>query len=121
MKYMCLGYFDKKKMDALPKAELDALMGKCQQVIVELYESGHLIIDAGVDQKSTIVRNVKGKVSVTDGPYIETKEQIGGAFIIEAKDEQEAIRIASLHPAVRMGEDRGWALEIRQVTVFEQR
>lgn len=78
MKYLCLGYFDQKQMDVRPKAEIDALMHACRPYVEELYNSGHLIIDAGLGLETTSVRTVKGKMTSTDGPFVETKEQIGG-------------------------------------------
>ena len=57
---------------------------------------------------------------VTDGPFAETKEQIGAFFIIEARDLDEAAEVASLHPAARLGENVGWAIEVRPIDHFEQ-
>jgi hypothetical protein len=122
MKYLCLGYCDRKKMDARPKAEIDALMRECQPHVEDLYKSGHLIIDAGLTWETTSVRPVNGKVTVTDGPFVETKEQLGSVFLIEARDLNEAILVASKHPAAQMveGEQFGWGIEIRPVAVFEK-
>ena len=103
------------------KGEIDALMSKCQPFVQDLYNSGHLIMDAGLSVETTSIRTVKGKMMTTDGPFAETKEQIGSAFLIEAQDLNEAIRVASKHPAARMGEQFGWRVELRPVTVFERR
>jgi hypothetical protein len=65
----------------------------------------------------TSVRPRNGRPVVTDGPFVETKEQVGGLIVIEAKDLNEAIRIASLHPAAHLGEDIGWGIEIRPIGV----
>jgi hypothetical protein len=65
------------------------------------------------------VRPRHGRVSVTDGPFAETKEQLGGFFIIEARDLNEAIRVASQHPAAHLGEEIGWGIEVRPMDVFE--
>ena len=123
MKYLCLGYFDRKKMDALSKAEIDSLIAKCKPHMDELYRSRELVLDAGLETESTSVRTVKGKITITDGPFVETKEQIGNAMLIEARDLNDAIRIASMHPAIRMSEAEryGWEMEIRPVSVIEQR
>ncbi len=91
MKYLCLGYFDSEKMNARPKAEIDAVMRECQPHMEELYKSGQLIIDAGLTLETKCLRRVNGKVRITDGPFIETKEIIGSAFLIEARDMEEAI------------------------------
>ncbi len=121
MKFICVGYFDQKAMDLLPKAEVEAIMNKCDPYVQELYKSGHLIYDAGLDIETRSVRTRRGKLSATDGPFVETKEQIGGVFVIEAQDFDDAVRIASLHPAARMGEEFGWGIEIRPIRIFEKR
>ena len=123
MKYLCLGYFNREKMDALSKQEIDSLMGKCKPLVDELYERSELLLDAGLETESTCVRTVGGTVTVTDGPFVETKEQIGNAMLIEARDLNDAIRIASMHPAIRMSEAEryGWGMEIRPVSVIEQK
>ena len=61
------------------------------------------------------IRPRNAKVVITDGPFVETREKVGGLFIIEARDLNEAIRIASLHPAAHLGEDLGWAIEVRPI------
>ena len=121
MKFLCLGYFDPDAMGGLPKAEIDALMMSCEPLVQELYKSGHLIFDAGLDLPTMSVRTRSGKLSATDGPFVETKEVIGGVFVIEAYDMDDAIRVAALHPAARMGEEYGWGLEIRPIRMFERR
>jgi hypothetical protein len=121
MKYLCLGYFNREEMDARPKGEIEALMRRCQPYVDDLYKSGHLIIDAGVSMEAASVRTVNGRLTVTDHLRVEAKEQIGNVFLIEARDSNEAILVASKHPAARMGEELGWRIEIRPVTVFEKR
>lgn len=117
MKFLCLGYLDSAKMDARPKEEIDAVMNQCPPHLDELYNSGQVIIDAGLAPETKCLRQSNGKVKVTDGPFIETKEMIGSAFLIEARDIEEAIQIASLHPAVQIsaGEQFGWGIEIRPI------
>ena len=66
------------------------------------------------------MRPRKGKVSITDGPFTETKEQIGSFFIVEAADLDEAVRVASNHPVAHLGEQVGWGLEVRPIDMFEQ-
>ena len=61
-----------------------------------------------------------GKPDVTDGPYAEAKEMVGGFFIIEAADKDEAVRVASLHPAATLGERVGWGIEVHPIGFFEQ-
>lgn len=60
------------------------------------------------------LRPRNGKVAVTDGPYAETKEQLGSYFLIEARDRDQAVEIASKHPAARLNAHLGWGVEIRQ-------
>ena len=63
----------------------------------------------------TTIRPRSGKPVVTDGPFAETREKVGGLVVIEARDLNEAIRVASLHPAAHLGEDLGWAVEVRPI------
>ena len=122
MKYLCLAYYDEKKFDALSKTELDAIVSQCPPHDEALRKSGHLITQASLaaTSASTTLRPRKGKVSMTDGPFAETKEQIGGFFIIEARDLNEAIVVASKHPAAHLGEQVGWGIEVRPIESFEQ-
>ena len=114
MKYLCLGYFDPAKTEGLSKTDLDALMSTCGPHMTKLYATERVIVDAGLDVKATIMRRVNGKVEVRDGPFAESKEMVGGAFIIDADDMDDAVRIAGLHPttALPAGEGYGWVLEI---------
>ena len=120
MKYLCLAYGDRKKMEALSKEEMDSVGRDCQPHMEELHKSGQLVIDEGLTWESTIVRPRDGKVMVTDGPFVESKEQVGGVFIVEARDLNDAIRVASKHPAAHVGENLGWGIEIRPIAVFEK-
>ena len=122
MKFLCLGYFEPEKTHARPKAEIDAVMRECQPHLEALYGSGHVLVDAGLALETKCVRRVNGKVRIVDGPFVETKEMIGGAFLIEARDMEEAIRIACLHPTTQVGagEQFGWGIEIRPIHHFEQ-
>jgi hypothetical protein len=117
MKYLCLAYYDVRAFEALSRAELDAIVGKCPAYDDALRASGHLLVQAslGPARATTTVRPRNGKPSVTDGPYVETKEQVGGFFIIEARDLNEAIRVASKHPAANLGEQVGWGIEVRPI------
>lgn len=123
MKFLCLGYFDRAKVAALPQAELDAIMRECGPHMTELHDSGHLIVDAGLELETCCLRRVNGRVRVIDGPFAEAKEVIGGAFLIEAEDMDEAIRVACLHPTTRVaaGERLGWGIAIRPLHFFEWR
>jgi len=122
MKYLCLAYYDDKKFDALSKDEVQALVSQCPAHDEELRRSGHLVVQAslGALKATTTIRPRNGKPWVTDGPYTETKEQVGGFFIIEARDLNEAILVASKHPAALLGEHVGWAVEVRPIEFFEE-
>jgi hypothetical protein len=121
VKYLCLAYYDEKAFEALPKAEFDAIVGKCPAYDEALRRSGRLVVQAslGSPRATTVLRPKNGKPLVTDGPFVETKEQVGGFFIIEAADLDEAIRVAANHPAANLGEQVGWAVEIRPIEGYE--
>ena len=70
MKYLCLGFCSREKMDARPKAEIDAIMRECMPHVEDLYKTGHLIIDAGLNWDTTSVRSVNGKVTVMCRPVL---------------------------------------------------
>jgi len=121
MKFICFGYFDPEKMDTRPKSEMDALMLECQPHIEELYKSGQVIVDVGLESDAKSLQRVNGSLMVTDGSFVETKAVIGSAFIIEARDMDDAIRLTSLHPGaqVNAGEEFGWGIEIRPIHYFK--
>jgi hypothetical protein len=121
MKYLCLAYGDEKKYAALSKAEIEEMGVKCKSHDEELHQGGHLALIASLSptRSTTTVRPVNGRTEVFDGPYAETKEQVGGFFILEARDLNEAIQVASRHPAARIGEHMGCALEIRPIEFYE--
>jgi hypothetical protein len=123
MKYLCLAYYNEKAFEALPSAEVDALVSQCPGYDEALRNSGHLVIQAslGSTRATATVRPRNGKPMVTDGPFVETKEQVGGFFIIEARDLNEAIRVASKHPAANIGEQAGWAIEVRPIEMYESK
>jgi hypothetical protein len=122
VKFLCLGYYDEKKFNAMPKADVDALVRQCRTHDEALRKSGHLIPVASLAKTatSTSVRPRNGRPLVTDGPFAETKEQIGAFFLIEAADLKEATRLASLHPAAHLGEEVGWGVEVRPIDFFVQ-
>jgi hypothetical protein len=123
MKYLCLAYYDEKQFGALSESALQALVSQCPPHDDALRQSGHLLVQAslGATSASVSVRPRNGRPAVTDGPFTETKEQVGGFFIIEARDLNEAILVASKHPAALLGEHVGWGIEVRPIEFFEQR
>ena len=97
MKYLLLASHDEKKWDALPKSEMDAIMRECRPYDEVLRKSGRLIAMEGLQptRTATTVRVRNGKVLTTDSPFAETKEQLGGFYLINARDLNEAIQVAS--------------------------
>ncbi|MEO8751547.1 MAG: YciI family protein [Casimicrobiaceae bacterium] len=122
MKFLCLAYYDEKKFDALPKPELDAMVRECKAHDEALQKGGHLMLvgSLAAPRTTSSIRPRGGKPAVTDGPFAETKEQIGAFFIIEARDLEEATQVASRHPAAHLGEHVGWGIEVRPIDYFMQ-
>ena len=121
MKFLCMGYFMPEKMDAQPKEKIEEIMNECQPHLEHFYESGKVTMDAGLSVETKSLKRKKGKVTVTDGPFAETKELIGSVFMVEAENMDEAIELASLHPTTQLniGEELGWRIEIRPVHYFK--
>ena len=117
MKYMLMCCMEEKQLDTMSKSECDALMEETASYCEALQKSGHLIAAESLEsvEKAVTVRSPSGKVSVTDGPFAETKEQIGGFFLINARDLNEAIQVASQIPPVRLG-----CIEVRPVMELKQ-
>ena len=105
MKYLCLIYDEEKKMAGMSKSEGDAFMGEYGAFTESVKASGHYLGGNPLQpvHTATTIRSRNGKVSTTDGPFAETKEQLGGYYLIEAKDLNEAIQIALADP---VGQDR---------------
>ena len=112
MRFMFMIYHDEKELDALPEREMQALVDSALEYDEEVRRSGHYIVSDAL-QFSPTARTIRvrgGKVSTTDGPFAETKEQLGGFFLIEAKDMDEACHIASRFPPARIA-----TIEVRPV------
>jgi len=105
MKYICLGYMDPKKWETMSEGERNAFIDECFAYDDVLRKNGHFVGGEALQgpQNATTLRFQNGKVSVTDGPYAKTKEQLGGILILEAKDLNHAILLMSKHPGVRGG------------------
>ena len=105
MKYLCLVYLDEKRLDELPDED-------CVAYDTAVRKSGHCIASEALESvlTATTVRVRNGKLAVTDGPFAETKEQLGGFFLIEAKDLEEAVQLASRLAGARLG-----CIEVRPV------
>jgi hypothetical protein len=105
MKYICLGYHEENKWETLSDSERNALMDECFAYDDVLRKKGHFAGGEALQsaRNATTLRWKNGKASVTDGPYAETKEQIGGILILEATDLNHAIQLMSKHPGVKAG------------------
>jgi hypothetical protein len=105
MKFICLGYIEPGKFENMPDAERNAAVDECFAYDDVLRKNGHFAGGDGLQPPGTAVtlRYRNGKVSSTDGPYAETKEQIGGILILEARDMKHAVELMSKHPGVKMG------------------
>jgi len=112
MKFMFTIYHDEKALDAIPENEMQALVDDAIEYAEEIRRSGHYIASNALQRTGTArtIRVGGGKVSTTAGPFAETKEQLGGFFVIEAKDMDEACAIAARFPPARVG-----VIEVRPV------
>jgi hypothetical protein len=105
MKFVCLGYFDDKKWEAMSETEQKTFIEECFAYDDVLRKGGHIAGGEALEppRNSTTLRLKEGKAIATDGPYAETKEQVGGILILEAKDRKHAIELISKHPGLRNG------------------
>ncbi|WP_236973856.1 YciI family protein [Membranihabitans maritimus] len=114
MKYICLGYMNEEIWETIPESEQNKFMDDCFAYDQELRKSGHMVGGEALEdaRNAATLRWNGAKVTVTDGPFAETKEQIGGILILEAKDLNHAIRLLSKHPSLPAGRGGG-SWEIR--------
>ena len=112
MKYVCLCYDEERILKGLRQGEWDAIVREVRDYNDELRKKGRLIAAQALQsvETATTVRVRNGKVSTTDGPFAETKEQLGGFFLINARDLNEAVQVASRLPGARLG-----CIEVRPV------
>ncbi len=105
MKFVCFGYLDVEAWTRKSTSEQNAMIDKCLAYDEVLRKGGHWAGGEGLKgaDTATTLRYRNGKVSMTDGPYAETKELLGGLLILEAEDMNEAVRLISNHPGLRMG------------------
>lgn len=115
MRYVCLIYDEEKKLAAMSQAEADAFMGEYFAFTEDLRKGGIYVAGEALQsvETATTVRIRSGQVTTTDGPFAETKEQLGGFYLIEAKDLNDAIQVASRIPSARLG-----SVEVRPVVDF---
>ena len=105
MKYICLGYIEPNKWETMSESERNAMMDECFAYDDVLRRNGHFAGGEALQsaRNATTLRFKNGKVSITDGPYAETKEQLGGILVLEARDLNHAIQLMSKHPGVKAG------------------
>src|SRR5262245_31398886 len=112
MKYICLVYVVEKDTNAMTKKEMDACIAESLAYDDSLRRAGHLVVAHALQpvEAATTIRVRNGKLSATDGPFAETKEQLGGFILIEARDLNEAIQVAAKIPMARHG-----SIEVRPI------
>src|SRR5262245_7255888 len=120
VKFICLGYIEDGKWDSMSESQRNSMMEECFAYDDVLRKNGHFVGGEALQGPRTAatLRWQNGKIAVTDGPYAETKEQIGGILLLEAKDLKHAIELMSKHPGVRLGgpvEIRPAAAEINEL------
>ena len=117
MRYLCLIYDDETKVAGMSKSDADAFMGEYVAFTDGIKQSGHHLGGEALQsvQTATTVRVRNGTVSTTDGPFVETKEQLGGYYLINARDLNDAIQVAAKIPSARLG-----AIEVRPIMEFDQ-
>lgn len=117
MRYLCMIYDDEKKTAAMSKSEMDALMGEYFAFTDAIKKSGHYVGGEALQpvHTATTVRVRNGRMSATDGPFAETKEQLGGYYLINARDLNDALQVASRIPSARVG-----SVEVRPIMEFAQ-
>ena len=105
MKFICLGYLDTGMWSKLSDSEQKSMVAECLAYDIELRKGGHFAGGEALQdaRNATTIRWKNGKASVSDGPFAETKEMLGGILILEAVDKDEAIRLMTRHPGIRMG------------------
>jgi hypothetical protein len=117
MRYLCLIYDSEAELEAMPRDVAEAFMGEYLGFSDDIKGSGHFVAGEALQPvaTATTIRVRNGKLSATDGPFAETREQLGGFYLIEARDLNEAIAVASRIPSARIG-----SIEIRPIVDFEQ-
>ena len=112
MKYLCLIYDEESKRGTMPKEQMEAMMGEYGALTEGLKKNGKYVAGEALQatETATTVRVREGKISTTDGPFAETKEQLGGFYLVEAKDLDDAIAIAAKIPGAQHG-----CIEVRPI------
>jgi hypothetical protein len=110
MKYICLGYLEEDIWDKLSESEQKNFVDNCLAYDTELRRNGHFLGGEALQsvRTATSLRYRNGRLTITDGPFVETKEQLGGIFVLQAEDLNHAIQLMSMHPSMKMG--GGWEI-----------
>jgi hypothetical protein len=106
MKFLCLSYWDEKKFDLMSESERETFIKECFAYDNVLRKDGHFVrLEALQSARSAkTLRHRGGKVSITDGPYAESKEQLGGILLLDAGDLNQAAELMSKHPGIRVAD-----------------
>jgi hypothetical protein len=117
MKYLCLIYDEEKRMASMSASDGKVMMEEYSAFTEATRKSGHYVAGEALQpvQTATTLRMRNGKLSTTDGPFAETKEQLGGFYLIEARDLNDALQVASRIPSVKTG-----SIEVRPIAVFSK-
>jgi hypothetical protein len=105
MKYVCLGYYDKSRFEGMAESEQQVMFDTCFEYDDLLRANGHWAGGEALQSSETALTlsSKNGKVATTDGPYTETKEQLGGILVLEARDMNHAVQLIGQHPALTYG------------------
>lgn len=117
MKFLCLGYLNVEAFDRQPESVKNAVLAQCEAHCLSMRATGKILMEEGVEAPSAAksIRPENGKPTVTDGPFLNIPEQLGSFFIVEATSIDEAVAIASKHPAALLGEEFGFGIEVRPI------
>jgi hypothetical protein len=105
VKYLCIAFQDQEKLDAYSDAEFGQIMERVQLYLEDLQDHGNFVDASRLQPASSgaVIKVRGGQMTISDGPFIETREQIAGYYLIEANDLNDAIRIASKSPSAHLG------------------
>lgn len=120
MKYLCLAYYNPAEFAAMAPADMQALVSQCPPKDAQLKATGQLRVSASLGEPAIRLQPRGSKTQKIDGPFTEAKELVGGFFIIDAANPDEAVKTASLHPAATLGEQAGWRIDMHPIDFFEQ-
>lgn len=124
MKYLVLAYYDVKAFESMSKERLDAMVSVCKELDKEFLATGqvHSVASLALPKEWKTIKAMrgKGKPAHVDGPYMETKEHVGAFFIVEAKDMDDALAVASKHPGVHIADFLDGALEVCAVDFYQE-